>query len=1581
MSDTTGSFNGSEIAVVSMACRFPGASDLDAFWRNLRDGVESISFFSDEELLQAGLSPEALADPRLVKAGGILDGIEDFDADFFGFLPSEAEVTDIQFRLFLECVWEALEGGSVAPDSFSGLIGVFAGAGMNTYMLPYLPLDPQRADREGLLHARVFNGSDFLPAQTCYRLDLRGPSVNVQSGCSTSLVAVHLACQSLLSGECDAALAGAATVIVPQVRGYLYEEKMVHSPDGHCRAFDDQAAGTVGSNGAGAVLLQRLEDALEQGRPVLAVIKGSAINNDGALKAGFTSPSREGQAAVISEALAVAQVDPATISYVEAHGTGTEIGDVIEVEALSEAFQAAGESARPGAEGEGTDRSSCALGSVKSNLGHLDTAAGVAGLIKTVLALRHRQIPPSLHFEKPNPRIDFANGPFVVNDQLRPWTSQPGQPRRAGVSSFGMGGANAHVVLEEAPLAQAGHPSSRWQLLTLSAKSEAALETATDRLAEHFRSRPDLNLADVAYTLQTGRKAFDFRRIAVCRESEEPARLLASRDPERIFEGRRQGPGRSLAFMFPGVGDQHPGMAAELYREEPGFRQPFEECCRLFEPLVGEDLAGVIHPQGAKPKATDQLDFRSMVSGRREDPSGASARLNQTLFAHTSIFAVEYALARLWMSWGVIPDALIGHSVGEFAACCIAGVLPLSDAVRLVAERARLIQGLEEGAMTAAPLPEDELGPLLGEALSIAAVNTPSMCVASGPVEAIADLERRLEERGHVSRRVSSSHAFHSGMMLPVREPLQRLAASFDLRPPRIPCISSVTGTWLTEEQARDAEYWAQHSCSTVRFADGVAQLMAAPGRILLETGPGRSLGGFALQHPDCSADQDLSVFSSLPHADDPVPEAAFMLTTLGKLWSTGLPIDWQAFGQDEQRSDQRRCYATLPSYPFQRRRHWREPPRQAAAEHLEPTVATSFQEAAVEPLRSPIEDCFYLPSWRRSVPPAAVDDGDSEGEAHWLLFMDSQGLGREIVRQLQQRGAEVTTVSAGAGFVRSSRDEFRLDPDRKEDYTALLDELREQGRLPQRVLHLWNVDGQPQEAGDGLGTECAQASYFRLLYLIQSLGELGFGSSLSLAAVSVGMWAVSGEEKVQPEKALAVGPIRTLPSEAAGVRAACIDLQPDPLDGDWQGAAQRVLAEVQAGLPQSVVAWRGRFRWVEEIVPARLEALGETDPLRSEGVYLIAGGLGGVGLAIAEAMARRKRLRLALVSRRGLPPRARWESLLADQDPEFDPTPIRRVLALEQSGSEILIVSADISHPQQAKEAVDSVRLRFGGINGIVQAAGVPGVGLMQFKTRESAEAVLRPKVEGTLHLLEAVGEADLDFLAICSSLGSLFSEIGQSDYCAANSFLDALAQRRFLDGRRTVSIGWGLWRWDAWQHAMSRFPKMRNRISDWRQRYGLTDEEGGEAFLRLLSCPMPQVIVSTYDPQPYTHGQGESLLESLMDESGADDSRSRQGLSAEIAAPTNDYEQTILDIWKELFGFDEIGIQDHFMDLGGHSILAIQLASRLREAFQVEIPMSTVFSMPTVAKLALVVEEALLDEIEQLTIDESEVLVEFEE
>ncbi|MGC5009259.1 type I polyketide synthase [Streptosporangium sp. DT93] len=870
-----------DVAIIGFGLRLPGADGPDRFWENIAEGRECLTRFDRDELTAEGVPESVLTDPAYVPVRGVISGVEDFDPGLFGMPPREVQVTDPQQRLFLECAFEALENAGYTQETAPGPIGVYAGTGRNHYLTRNVLGHPELVRNLGEMAMLVGHEKDHVATRTAYRLGLRGPAITVQSSCSTSLVAVHMAVQSLLRYEADLMLAGGASIVLPQRSGYLHSPHDILSPDGHCRAFAKDARGAVPGNGVGVVVLKRHGDALRDRDTVYAVVKGSAINNDGGRKVGYTAPSVSGQADVIRAAHAAAGVGADTIQYVETHGTGTELGDRIEVEALIRAF---GDSAGPG---------SCALGTLKPNIGHVDIAAGVAGLIKASLALWHGLIPPSINCEHEEPDLGLDGSPFYVNRALRPWPATDG-PRRGSVSAFGVGGTNAHVVLEEAPVIDDARPAPALPVVVpLSAHTPRALAQLTDRLAGYARAHPETDVRDVAGTLRHGRREREHRSAAVVHGTAELAAPSAFRLPSRSRSSV------DVGLLFTGQGNQHPGMAAGPYDRFPVFRDAMDDCAGAFSAGTGTDIRWSL----------------CEVPG---DPVAAQAELDGMSLAQPAVFAVEYATAKFLLSLGLRPRALLGHSLGEYAAACIAGVMSLADAASLVAARGRLLERVRGGAMLAVFAGEDTVAPMLPASLSVAAINAPRSVVVTGPADALPGLVERLDALGIGHRAVPVPIAAHSSMLDGLLGEFRAHAGKLRYHPPAIPVISGITGRPVDGADGFDADYWTRHLRRTVRFADAVEHTLRWRDPLLIEVGPGRTLTGLV---QETAAGRPVTALAALPGRRDEARPLTTLLEAVAGAWCAGAPVDWKALDDDPHA---RRT--ALPPYPFQRTRHWLDP-------------------------------------------------------------------------------------------------------------------------------------------------------------------------------------------------------------------------------------------------------------------------------------------------------------------------------------------------------------------------------------------------------------------------------------------------------------------------------------------------------------------------------------------------------------------------------------------------------------------------------------------------------------------------------
>jgi amino acid adenylation domain-containing protein len=1304
-----------DVAIIGMAARLPGATNVHEFWANVRDGVESIRRLSREELLAAGVSARDIDDPDYVPVCPVLDGVGDFDAGFFGFSPRDAAVMDPAHRLFLELAWEAMEDAGHTALPSDGPVGVFAGSGASYYLM-----DNVRRNRDLMRSMGEFlvrhtnNDMNFLATRVSYEMDLRGPGVNVQTACSTALVAVHMACESIRRGECRMAIAGASTVLVPDGQGYRYQEGEIMSKDGHCRPFDAESTGTVFGSGSGCFILKSLEAALDDGDTVHAVIRGSAINNDGAQRAGFLAPGVEGQMAAVRRALEVAELTPDDITYVEAHGTATNVGDPIEVEALNQAFRS------------GTRRRRyCAIGSVKSNVGHLGEAAAVASLVKAIMALKHRQLPPTLGYRRPNPQIDFDDSPFFVNDRLRDWGGNA--PLRCGVTALGAGGTNCHLILEEAPPPLPGEGARAAQLFVLSAKTPSSVAKAAVRLGESLAG-DDVSFADAAYTLATGRRELPHRLAVAASSAAEARRMLADRGPD-VATGTATPHPLPVVFSFPGGGAQYAGMGADLYQSEPAYKEAIDECLDLASASLSRDLRPLMFPSDAERAA-------------------ATAALEQPSLTLPALFATEYAMARLLESWGLEASAFIGHSMGEYVAACLSGVMQLDQALQLVMVRGRLFERVNRGAMLSVNLSDVELQKRIGGALDIAAVNAPELCVASGPIGEIDRLQKALSADGIDCTRLRIDVAAHSRMLEPILGEFRAFCRTIDLRAPQVPFVSNVTGKWITTGEATDPEYWVRHLRSTVRFAEGVESALAQGPRMLIEVGPGRTLTMLAR----AGRGPGVRATNSMRHPQEAVSDVEFALRGVGQAWCEGVHVEWSAFYGNQLRNR-----IPLPTYSWDHKRYWIDAPSGVSAGPDENAVHAS------------VDEWFERPTWKQAVAPEPLQPASEVV----LLFADNDGFADLVAGHLRTAGRLTVMVRPGDSYRENDDHSYAIRPGDRTDTERLFQSLAAATRFPNRIVHAWGVG---HVAGD-LDFHLTHG-YASLLAVAQALHTADAESPIVLDVLTTGAQRVAGEEQLDPGQALAFGPARVMPRELPSIRTRAIDVVLPKTAARRQALAAAIAAEVGSNVTEGTVAWRGRDRFVMTLEPTRLESV--RDRLRRGGAYLISGGLGGIGFALARHLASRFQARLLLVSRSA-----------------EDPRSIARAEELVALGAEVELVGADIADAEQVRRAVARGVERFGGLHGVFHAAGVVRDALMPLKTLEESIAVIAPKVHGAVALDAATSGEALDFFIVFSSISSTAGLPGQADYTAANAFLDAFAaERNHRTGQFTVAINWSAWR-----------------------------------------------------------------------------------------------------------------------------------------------------------------------------------------
>ena len=1532
------------IAVIGMGCRFPGGADTPAaFWELLQNGVDAVREVPADRW---NIDDYYDADPdapgkTYVCHGAFLDEVDTFDPHFFGISPREAAHMDPQQRLLLEVSWEALENAGVVPTNLVNTkTGVYVGLMNNDYMrFKVGEIDATNFDYYG-----DTGDVGLLAGRLSYVLGLQGPSIVVTTACSSSLVATHLACQALRAGECDLALAGGVNLIFSPATNIVFAKLKAMAHDGRCKTFDAAADGYGRGEGCGVVVLKRLSQAVKDGDPIAAVIRGTAVNHNGP-SGSLTIPNGVAQSNLIRTALAMGNISPHDVEYIETHGTGTRLGDPIEVRALDRVYGHNRPADHP-----------LWIGSVKTNIGHLEASAGVAGLIKAILALQHQKIPPHLHFKEPNPQIPWGELPLEVPTQLTPWPAN-GSPRRAGVSAFGMSGINAHIVLEESPARpEVVEPIRPVHLLTLSARTASALEKATDNLANYLQAHPDDNLADVAFTLQNKRSAFNRRRVLVCQNTEEAWAALEARDPRRLLEYTiTQEQDRPITFMFPGVGDQYVNMAGQLYETEAVFRQTIDHASEFLQPYLNLDLRHILYPQDNKSviqasKTPDLKQMLNRIPASGAPTNGVRSQIKRTAVAQPLMFILEYALAQLWQSWGVQPQALIGYSLGEYVAACLAGVFSLEDGLRLVAQRAQLINSLPGGAMLAVALSEAEVQTLLPADLSLSGVNGPLMCVVAGPTESIIDFEKQLLAKGTACRQVQTSHAFHTRMLAPIVDEFKACLKTIELKTPQIPFVSNVTGTWVQPEAVTDPDYWVHHLLQPVRFADGLELLWQKPGNILLEVGIGQTLGSLALQHPARNAAADPVVLTSLPAAHGQQSDLEALFRSLGQLWLAGVPIDWSGLYADQTRRQR-----PLPTYPFDRDRYWVE----GVGAKLFLNESTYTNNPLAGEKKENIADWFYVPTWQRQ--PLADVGFSLNQQKTWLLFLDDCDVGQALAACLKQRGQEVMLVTKGDAFTTNAVGDYVLNPGVSEDYTVLIKQLVQAGKVPDHIVHLWNVTAMTEPPALTTADIAQETGFFSLLYLAQAIGNESANKQIKLHVISSNLQDVLGGEAIQPEKATLLGPVKTIGHEYEQITCTSVDIE---LSQPLEMITDRLLAETTAAETATAVAYRGQSRWVHAFSRVRLEnkELG-LSRLRPKGVYLITGGFGGLGAALAEHLARLRPVKLVLLGRSPIPSRDEWPALLADPNTaEGIRNRLQQIEKLESLGAEVLAISADVADQAQMAQAVTEIHNQFGPVNGLFHVAGLPGEGLMQLKKPEDAALVLRPKVQGTLVLDAVLRDDPLDFMVLYSSIVVAKSGLGEVDYCAANTFLDAFAHySRFHRGMTAISVNWGMWQWDAWQSSLAQtLPEVYAKMSTARQQYGFTFEEGLEALWRILSTALPQALVTSVDLDEASQLWHSLTYAGVQQLQKTEDKprHSRPNLRTPYVAPQNEVEEKIAAIWARCLGVEKVGVHDHFQELGGNSLLGIAIISQLKEEMGLQVTAATLYEGPTVRALYEVVQ-----------------------
>ena len=1500
-------YTGLEIAVIGMAGKFPKADNVEQYWDNLKNGRDCISELSEIEVAEEGENVSVLRNSQYVKANAFLDNKQYFDAAFFGYRPDEAELMDPQIRIFHECCWEALEDSGYGVTEQKDKVGIFATATPNLNWSLYA-LHKNREQLVDGFSAAHLSETSFLSSRISYKLNLKGPALFLQTACSSSLVTIHEACNSLLLGECSMALAGGVTINNYSKKGYLYEKGMINSKDGKCRPFDIESNGTVGGEGAGVVVLKKLKDAIRDRDNIYGIIKGTGLNNDGNNKVGYSAPGVKGQVDVIKKAHKMAGVEPETISYVEAHGTATDLGDVIEIDALNEVFG-------------NKNAGKCAIGSVKSNIGHLDSAAGVSGFIKTVLALKHRQLPASLHFTAANPRINFGNGPFYVNSALKDWNNTLA-PLRAGVSSFGIGGTNAHIVLEEAPTVEKTATSREAQLLLLSAQTKESLHRNTEKLAAYFAKDNNAPLADIAYTLQKGRERFKFRRALVCSSKTEALKMLTGFADSEPVSGDVQENLRNIVFMFSGQGAQYESMCRHLYEKEPLFRDQLDQCLQIAQKYSKANFYSILFDNTAAPEQ--------------------DAHINNTRYAQPLLFFIEYSMAQLLINWGIQPDYMIGHSIGEYTAACISGVFSLTDAIQLVIRRGELVSSMEKGSMLHINIGVEALKNCLETFpnIDLATVNSEKSLVVSGNKEDIRNFEAYLVSRNYNTKLLHTSHAFHSRMMDGAVDEFEKLVASVTINNPQVPYVSNLTGELVTANSVKDPAYWGKHLRNTVQFFEGTKYLLKQGKAIFIELGPGRALSNYV---KDILAEEKgCFITNTIRQASQQADDAQYLLDKIGQLWMAGVKINWDNYYAGEER---RRT--SLPTYSFEKKSFTTDVNAfQIVANQLKNGQAHTAQHNG-----------SLLNGYRWQLSAAVKNTNDlKQLKAAFIVFSDSEGFGHELSAYLRLHGQNIIEVRKGEAFRKKRPGFFEMNYANPEDFTTLWTDITESGAVIDHIIYCAGITSAPaKNTYDSIGDRLMKG-YIGLSSLAKAIAATRQKQEITISIINNYLAAISEEDDIDPIKAAIHGPSRVIPLEMMNTRCKVIDI-PYPYRNYESGSdyLPKLINEMQDAPADPFVAYRFKQRWTRVFSAVDSEEEnGSGCAIEKGGTYLLTGALGGMGLSIAHDIVCNRGANVLMVYRSAFPDKKEWDTWVADKGLQDETS--KKIMQLREmmaAGGVVELFQADVSDEEQVRKLSKEIKSHYDKINGLIWAAGEIDYGgiLANRKTTDLLKPV-SSKIHGLLLFEKYFQFTGMDFISLFSSIGNVLyqTKFGQAGYNAANEFLENYSyylQREY--GIHAFAINWCDWR-NVGMTVKARLKEagstnvelISDQITD-----GIYPSEGIEVFHRCLARKSHATTIYR-----------ESLTSAINSHQG-EYNKIKEGLRAIPATATNtgaeimQPEQQLLQIFTDFFGRTSIGADDDFFELGGDSLMGMTFAARINQQFGSNLSVTDIYKYPTLRLL----------------------------
>ena len=1492
-------YSGFEVAIIGMSCRLPGAKNIQEYWNNIKNGKESISSFTLDELKKEGLAEDLLNKPNYIRAKGIVDDLKYFDPKFFRLTAQEASIMDPQMRLMMKCTWEALEDSGYAANTKNNQIGVYIGASDNFDWRSHVYLS--NTEMPGVMSSLLL-GKDLISTQLAYKLDLQGPGISLFSACSSSLVSVHMACQAIISGDCDIALAGASAVSLPQKKGYLYEKEMICSEDGHCRPFDSEASGTVFSDGAAIVVLKSLENALKDRDNIYAVIKGSALNNDGERKIGYTAPSLNGQAEVIKMAHQISGVDPSTIGYVETHGTGTIVGDPIEFEALKLAF------------GQ-LDINSCYIGSVKANIGHTDTVSGVAGLIKTALAVKNNLIPPSINYLSINPKIDIKNSPFYINTESKPFRNDL-NPIRAGINSFGIGGTNVHVVVEQAPILPKSEVSKDGDLLLLSANSLTALNTMSLNLANYLKDNEKVKIEDVSYTLLKGRKNFIFRRKIFCHSATEAIEILNNIDNRKVSDNKVLKEKRAV-FVFPGLGSLYFNITKGLYNCEPVYRNELNNCFQIVEHNFGIDLKSIVFPE-----SNDSFENNMLHS----------IDINQLI-----LFSIEYSLAKFLISIGIRAQSMIGYSFGEYAVACLAGVFSLVDAFKIIYKRGELLKKLPEGRMLSVPISKDEILKMLGEELSLAIDNGDS-CVIAGPLTSIELFEKRMKENKIICFPLQNmNRAIHSKMLDPVLDKFEKYIANITLNAPEIPYISCVSGDWIKPEEATAPKYWVSQLRNTVQTSKSIEKLNELKDAVFIELGSGGDFSTLINREYSKVNSKGSNSISIVRTENSIVQDLTFFRNRIGQLWLKGFPVDWSLYFKDVKRN-----LISLPTYPFEEERYWIDEVNIESFDNLKKKNVGNIE-------KEEINKWLYKSNWKSQLFINAESTATND-TGIWLVFCDKLGFSHKCVEKIEHSGVKVICVGIAKRFMKISSNNYEINPENKSDYELLFNDLFENELLPNKILHFWGIT-EPEEKLNI--KNCLNETFYSLLFINQ-VSSNRICNKLDICVITNNTFDILGTEKLMSEKAVIQTPLIVLSQENSLLNVKQIDIQLfDQECKNEKLLIDNIIKESYLLDKYSLISYRGNQRFIKEHNVVRIEE-SDNGLLKYEGVYLITGGLGRIGFEITKYLAEIYKAKIVLLGRSEFPDKMDWDNVLNSENRNEEIcSKIIELKKLEKCGSEIIYLKANVAKKDELQFVLKSIDEKWGTLNGVFHTAGVADnkcFSIIETIEKPFCENQFDAKIYGLQALKDVLIERNLDFCFLTSSIASILGGIGFYAYSAGNCFMDEFVSKC----NRISRFPWIAVSWDSWiDNAES---KSEVKIGKEMLDLSLTYDQGIKIIEKALSIhDYTNIIVSTGDLNERIYKWIE--MDSFEPELGNNSNEllSRPELITDYVKPENLAEEKLVEIWQEVLGFDEIGVSDNFFELGGDSLKLIRIRSRILNEFQIEIPIIDLFKLETISSVSL--------------------------